>query len=159
MTIKRPQRTFVKPCDLQPSHGGHHHSDSEWQQCLHARFHSTRGRHLTLSNFLCDCWEAEMWEEPAESRGSDFEMKMVDDSSPPFPPLHRRPRGWGVVTVEHVFPHVWPRLASEDALLRLLSLWDPVQRCPAGNAHMQQHLFLSRWTWNRGLRYMLILIF
>lgn len=85
------------------------------------------------------------------NRGSDLEIKMADDSSPPNP--HRRPRSWGVVAVERVLPHVRPRLASEDAVVRLLSLRDAVQWRPAGDAHVQQHLLMSWRTWNRGLRY------
>lgn len=60
-----------------------------------------------------------------------------------------------MVTVERVFPHVWPRLASEDALMRVVPVWDAVQRRPAGNTHVQQHVLLSWRTWNRGLRYVL----
>lgn len=76
---------------------------------------------------------------------------------PPRP--HRWPRGRGVVTVERVLPHVWSRLASEDALMRVLPIWDALQRCPAGDAHVQQHVLLSRWTWNRGLGYVLTFSF
>lgn len=85
MTIKGPQRTFVKPFDLQPSDGGHHHSDGQRLEYLRAHFHWTTGHRLTLNNFLSDCWEGETWEEPAEARGSDLEMKMADDSPPPTP--------------------------------------------------------------------------
>lgn len=85
------------------------------------------------------------------SRGSDLEIKMVDYSS--SPPQHRRPCSRGVVAVERVLPHVRPRLASEDAVVRLLSLRDAVQRRPAGDAHVQQHLLMSWRTRNRGVRY------
>lgn len=67
--------------------------------------------------------------------------------------LARWPCGRGVVTVEYVFSHMWARLASEDTIMRFLSLWDIVQRCLTGNAHVQQHRFLSRWTWDHRLRY------
>lgn len=67
--------------------------------------------------------------------------------------LLRWPCCRGVVTVECVFSHMWARLASEDTIVCFLSLWDTVQRCPAGNTHVQQHSFLSRWTWNHRLRY------
>lgn len=67
--------------------------------------------------------------------------------------LFRWPCGRGVVTVECVFSHMWAGLASEDEIMCFLSLWDSVQRSPAGNTHVQQHRFLSRRTWDHRLRY------
>ncbi len=55
--------------------------------------------------------------------------------------------------MECVFSHVWARLASEDAVMCVFSLWDTVQRRPAGNTHVQQHRFLSRRPWDHRLRY------
>ncbi|KAF3833627.1 hypothetical protein F7725_024831 [Dissostichus mawsoni] len=65
--------------------------------------------------------------------------------------LFRRPCGRGVVSVECVFSYMRARLASEDAIMRFLSLWDTMQRSPAGNAHVQQHSFLSGRSGHLGL--------
>lgn len=67
--------------------------------------------------------------------------------------LIRRPSCWGVVAVECVFSHMRARLASEDAIMCFFSLRNVVQRSPSGNTHVQQHRFLSRWTWDDRLRY------
>lgn len=68
--------------------GGHCHSDGQWQEYLWAHHHWPKRCRLTLNNFLCDCWEREMWEEPTEAPRSDLEIKMADDSSSflPLPP-------------------------------------------------------------------------
>lgn len=68
-------------------------------------------------------------------------------------PLIRWPCCRGMVTVECVFSYVWARMASEDTIVRVLSLRDIVQWGPAGNAHVQQHCFLSRRTWYHRIRY------
>lgn len=66
--------------------------------------------------------------------------------------LSRWPRSRGVVAVECVFSHVRARLASEDTVMCFFPLWDTMQRRPEGNTHVQQHRFLSRWTWDHRLR-------
>ena len=47
--------------------------------------------------------------------------------------------------MERVFPDVWAGSAGADPLLRVLPLWDPVQRAPAGDPALQQFSHLPRY--------------
>lgn len=47
--------------------------------------------------------------------------------------------------MERVFPDVWAGSAGADPLLRVLPLWDPVQRAPAGDPVLQQFSHLPRY--------------
>lgn len=47
--------------------------------------------------------------------------------------------------MERVFSDVWAGSAGADPLLRVLPLWDPVQRAPAGDPALQQFSHLPRY--------------
>lgn len=46
--------------------------------------------------------------------------------------------------MECVFPDVWAGSAGADPFLRVLPLWDSVQRAPAGDPALQQFSHLPR---------------
>lgn len=46
--------------------------------------------------------------------------------------------------MERVFPDVWAGSAGAHPLLRVLPLWDPVQRAPPGDPALQQFSHLPR---------------